>query len=382
MIGVVLAGDVGRERVAGLSLVARAVLVLARAGAERVDVVGDTSDPELARAGVPVRSIALDDVTAPCVLARADCVFDVALARRALAASPGERVGQLYVLGPGQLAELRGGVPLAALPARALDAGDALSLAATTPEKRRAAEDQLYRSLRKRVDGPASRWVNRPISLAVTRRIIDSGITPNQMTVVANAIGAIGVAVVFQASWLAVAIGSLLVQLQSILDGCDGELARLKLSSSRFGEWFDNVLDDLVNMAYGVALGHAASVLSGEPIWRWLGIGSALAYVFHNAVMYVQLARVHRSGNPFNFRWWFQRGEQDVTAMLERRGLVTRAAALLRSLIRRDVFLLGFCVLAAVRLPQVAVAWYAAVAASQSGLMLVHVLMGGARLGR
>ena len=380
MNAVVIAGEHAHERVAGLSLVGRAVLALARAGAERVDVVGGISDPAFARAGVPVFNVHLEDITGPCVVVPADCVFDVALAKRALAAAPGERVGGLYVLGPGRIAELRSGVPLTALPVRALDPGDALFLPAHTEDKRRRAEDELYKALRKRVDGPVARVVNRPISLWVTRRVIDTGITPNQMTVVANLVGALGVVVVFQATWLAVAIGSLLVQLQSILDGCDGELARLKLQSSRFGEWFDNVLDDTVNMAYGVALGHAASILLGSPVWRWLGVASALAYVFHNTVMYLQLARVHHSGNPFHFRWWFQKGEHDVTAMLARPGLATRAAAALRALIRRDVFLLVFCVLAVARLPQVAVAWYAGVAASQSALMLAHVIMGGTRL--
>ena len=38
-------------------------------------------------------------------------------------------------------------------------------------------------------------------------------------------------------------MGALLAQLSSILDGCDGEIARLKLLESKFGGWFDRVLD-------------------------------------------------------------------------------------------------------------------------------------------
>ena len=38
-------------------------------------------------------------------------------------------------------------------------------------------------------------------------------------------------------------LGGLLAQLSSILDGCDGEIARLKLLESKFGEFFDRVLD-------------------------------------------------------------------------------------------------------------------------------------------
>jgi CDP-L-myo-inositol myo-inositolphosphotransferase len=39
------------------------------------------------------------------------------------------------------------------------------------------------------------------------------------------------------------AIGGVLAQLASIIDGCDGEIARLKRSQSEFGGWFDAVLD-------------------------------------------------------------------------------------------------------------------------------------------
>ena len=38
-------------------------------------------------------------------------------------------------------------------------------------------------------------------------------------------------------------LGALLAQLSSILDGCDGEIARLKLLKSKFGRWLDQVLD-------------------------------------------------------------------------------------------------------------------------------------------
>ncbi len=34
-----------------------------------------------------------------------------------------------------------------------------------------------------------------------------------------------------------------MAQLASIIDGCDGEIARLKFSQSEFGGWFDAVLD-------------------------------------------------------------------------------------------------------------------------------------------
>ena len=38
-------------------------------------------------------------------------------------------------------------------------------------------------------------------------------------------------------------IGGVLAQFASIIDGCDGEVARLKYQKSNFGGWFDAVLD-------------------------------------------------------------------------------------------------------------------------------------------
>jgi len=42
---------------------------------------------------------------------------------------------------------------------------------------------------------------------------------------------------------LTLAIGGVLAQAASVLDGCDGEVARLRLEESDFGGWFDAVLD-------------------------------------------------------------------------------------------------------------------------------------------
>jgi len=41
----------------------------------------------------------------------------------------------------------------------------------------------------------------------------------------------------------ALAVGGLIAQFASIIDGCDGEVARLKQSESQSGGWFDAVLD-------------------------------------------------------------------------------------------------------------------------------------------
>lgn len=427
--------DLARERVAGLPLLKRTVMTLARGGIRRVLVAAraDASfaaDADFAAAGVTVE--VLPEVRSPAaalivardrgwqhaVVATCERVVDPQLVRTAAAADlahadayvcvgagatalavrsdgdafvalgdPGPNTKAftgVCALGPAALAAIRADQDVDDALAervgrvRVIDAGDLVWHDVSTPAARVTAERAMFKALTKRVDGPVSRAINRRVSTAITRRIVDTNITPNQMTVVATIVGAAGVILVFQATWLTLALGAFLVQMQSILDGCDGELARLKFKSSRFGEWLDNVLDDHVNVGYGVGLGYAASVLLDQPLWLWLGVGAGAAFVIHNAIFYAQLAFIHRSGNPFNFRWWFEHGgTKDVTAMLQATGIVAQAGALVRALVRRDVFLFAFFLLAAARLPQVAVTWYALVAASQFGLITVHVLMGG-----
>ena len=52
--------------------------------------------------------------------------------------------------------------------------------------------------------------------------------------------------------------GGLLIQFMSILDGCDGEVARLKFLKSKWGGFFDATLDKYVDTAVvaGMALGY------------------------------------------------------------------------------------------------------------------------------
>ena len=264
--------------------------------------------------------------------------------------------------------------------AGALDVGKAFWSGAATAAARKQAQRGLFSRMRKPVDGLVSRTINRRISLAITGLFIDTSMTPNQMTIVANIIGAFGVYYTWQGTWGTLALGAFLVQMQSVLDGCDGEIARLKFQSSRMGEWLDNVLDDTVNVLYGLALGVASSKLLGSPVYTWLGIISVVCFTIYNAGLYTQLALVHHTGNPFAFKWWYQTGPGDLGELLARPGLGNRILGFVRDLSRRDLFLFAFMILAFVRLPQVAVIWYTALAVGYAAQMIVHLASGGLRV--
>ena len=112
-----------------------------------------------------------------------------------------------------------------------------------------AAEDWLMRSLIKDTEGFMSRHLERRISLAITRRLVDTSITPNAMTLVSLTIGLLGAPFFLSAEPLQQIVGSLLFLTHSILDGCDGELARLKFQESPTGARLDFWGDNLVHVA-------------------------------------------------------------------------------------------------------------------------------------
>jgi len=107
----------------------------------------------------------------------------------------------------------------------------------------RQAERGLLRGLKKTTDGPISRYINRPLSLKITRYLVNTSLTPNQVSFF-SFLAALLAGVVFCAKgYAALVIGGVLAQFSSILDGCDGEVARLKYGATEFGGWFDAVLD-------------------------------------------------------------------------------------------------------------------------------------------
>jgi len=120
------------------------------------------------------------------------------------------------------------------------------------------AESWLLRSLIKQREGFMSRHFERKISLAITRRLAPTRVTPDMMTLVSLAIGVLGALFFLSSSPAYQLAGALLFLTHSILDGCDGELARLKFMESPRGAmldfWGDNVVHGAVFACMAVGL--------------------------------------------------------------------------------------------------------------------------------
>jgi len=106
------------------------------------------------------------------------------------------------------------------------------------------AEKTLMDSLRgKSNDGPVSDWLNRPISTRLSKLLVNFNITPNQISFFSFVLSMIAAGLFALGNYWLLALGGIIAQLASIIDGSDGEVARLKYLSSDYGGWFDAVLD-------------------------------------------------------------------------------------------------------------------------------------------
>jgi len=162
----------------------------------------------------------------------------------------------------------------------------------------RNAERWLLRGLVKDTEGFMSRHFERKISLAVTRCLVRTDITPNQMTAVSVAIGLLG-ALFFLSSMPAYQLtGALLFLLHSILDGCDGEIARLKYLESRLGGILDFWGDNVVHSAVFVCIGLGWQMAIKAPVPLVLAVSAVIGTLLSAGFVYRQTMRHKVSEGP------------------------------------------------------------------------------------
>lgn len=128
------------------------------------------------------------------------------------------------------------------------------------------AEAKLNQWLYKETDGIYARW-NRRISIPISRLLIKLPITPNMVTVFTLLVSVISGVFFALGGYLHTLVGALLSHLACILDGSDGEVARLTFQESEFGCWLETVCDNA----------YYASIYTGMVIGMYRTTGS-MAY--------------------------------------------------------------------------------------------------------
>jgi phosphatidylglycerophosphate synthase len=187
------------------------------------------------------------------------------------------------------------------------------------------AERLLFRSLRKKQDGWTSRYLNRYISLALTRLLVKTRLLPNQVSVVILGIGLVGAWFASRGDYASIVLGAFLFQAQSVLDGCDGEMSRVTHRGSRTGEWLDTIGDDLTNYGFFGGLGLGLYRATGLDLYLAAGIVTVACGVIVSTLEYRYLIKI---------------GSGDLLKYPLSQGQGTGPLSLIQPLFKRDTFVL------------------------------------------
>ena len=184
------------------------------------------------------------------------------------------------------------------------------------PELAEQALVQSLQTLKGGLDGLVDRYVNRKVSGLLTRLFLRLRWTPNAITMISMIVGLVAAGFFVPGSWEYALVGALLFQLSVIIDCCDGEVARLTFSESKFGQELDIWADNVVHIAIfaGIACG---AYLQGpwEQMTLPLLLGGSAVLANVASLLLVNVARQLRSRQR-NWRQLTKRERQKVEFML------------------------------------------------------------------
>ncbi len=292
--------------VAGRSLIVRALVSTLRAGADIIGISSALRDPAMDRALKRMPDLAravswLDPADPgvpppggdPWLFVPVSAVVDATSLRGLLDPAP-----------PAQGAVLAGsvvaGAPVVLAPTALADrlwpglaTGDPLGaelerhIAEVGPEPREAAgvfaavrshadlalaEEALYRRVGTGLDTGVDRFLHRRCSRWITRVLVLTPVTPNQVSLLSLLIGCAAIWCFWDPSPASAVWGLVLYALASIVDHTDGELARLTFQESRLGAHLDWAIDTIIHA--GLVLSMA--VTAGGRAALAVGIAAAL----------------------------------------------------------------------------------------------------------
>ena len=137
---------------------------------------------------------------------------------------------------------------------------------------RARAEEALFGALGIEADTSVDRYFHRRCSSWITRLLVSTSVTPNQLSIASLAIGSVAIWSFWRATPLSAFSGVILYAIATIIDHADGEIARLTFQESRFGAHLDWTIDTIIHS--GLVLGMA--VTAGGGLMLLAGLFSAL----------------------------------------------------------------------------------------------------------
>jgi phosphatidylglycerophosphate synthase len=170
--------------------------------------------------------------------------------------------------------------------AEAITVGPRARHPAGTDDELRAARAWQWQLVNKPLDAFLTRRVWRPLARPLTKIFLHLPFSPNQISIACIAFSVLGGVIAAAASWKLHALGFGIYFFAALLDNVDGEVARLRLESSRIGGWIDTIGDDVARV--GVLIGvffHVSAKHPDLPI-DWLFAITLFNALLANVLLY------------------------------------------------------------------------------------------------
>lgn len=205
----------------------------------------------------------------------------------------------------------------------------------SSEESFKKAKDILFSNVGKTATGWVSRKINSKFSLPTSRILVLTPLTPNMISISINLIGML--------SGLFLALkhpvwGCFFLYLATVLDRCDGEVARVKLMETKTGQWVDTISDQFTVLSFFIGLTIGYYRVSDSNMAIVLGLFNLFVFFFFLAWSFHYLANYTNSGSLVSYF------TVDKYAGGDKPSLIRRFILLLRPMSRRNAYAMGFLV--------------------------------------
>lgn len=209
-------------------------------------------------------------------------------------------------------------------------------------------ERRFLRGAGKPQDGAVSRFINRPLSRPLTRLLLRFPVTPTGWTLTVFALSVLSGALALRGNYLGILLGALLYQIASMLDGCDGEIARAKYLESKRGGQIDSFCDLVGGFVFMLGLGFGLA-RAGNSVTYALEAILLVLLTATNELLLSRLKHDSSSGSSYLSGALYPRHQQ----LIEGSGVLVlgeRFVWWILQLTKRDVLILFYLILAAIGL--------------------------------
>lgn len=267
----------GSLEIAGLTVLDRLAVCAHRAGCAPIFVVGE-SPPRLPRAD----ALGFDVTHVRDVSAFEQIHEPILWIEGSVLVEPRD-LENVVVLG-GQLISAESGI----LPVRMTVAdpkpiiAGALAMLISDAASAAEAERKLWAALTSTADGWVDRFFNRPLGRPLSKLLVRTRLSPNQVSLISILIGLVSAWFFAQGNFLA---GALIFQLCAIIDCVDGDLARALFKQSRLGKWLDLGGDQVVHFSVFASIGLGVARLDPSVPALALGMSAAIGVLLCFAVI-------------------------------------------------------------------------------------------------